>query len=306
MFVYAKLSSYDFGIFRVLGDGLGNLLFPWARAIVAARQQGHTAIWPTWTQFKAGPFLRGEMDKRLYYGLFTPPADYISGIRKLYILASCPRISEADFYKNPGTVPSRLMIVFSGHENYFDKILKDHALVKSELLKIVDEQHKLGIINYSGSISVHVRMGDFSIPLKQTDLDIKKSGHTNFRLSFSWYISMVNTLRRKMGEECKVYIFSDGRDDELEELLNIPGCERLSFGSSIADLLALSSSNVLIASGSTFSMWASYLGRMPVIWHPGQMRQNLYYEHPHAEIELNQDQEVPDSFFETRNSDITL
>jgi hypothetical protein len=50
----------------------------------------------------------------------------------------------------------------------------------------------------------------------------------------------------------------------------------MSFGSAIADLWALSNANVLVASGSTFSMWASYLGRMPVIWHPGQLSCPLY------------------------------
>jgi hypothetical protein len=43
---------------------------------------------------------------------------------------------------------------------------------------------------------------------------------------------------------------------------------------------------LLIASGSTFSMWASYLGRMPVIWYKGQLRQRLYYESPASEIEI--------------------
>jgi len=35
-------------------------------------------------------------------------------------------------------------------------------------------------------------------------------------------------------------------------------------------------------------MWASYLGRMPVIWYPGQLRQKLYLEKPNAEIEVSE------------------
>ena len=44
---------------------------------------------------------------------------------------------------------------------------------------------------------------------------------------------------------------------------------------SISDMIGLSQSKLLIASASTFSMWASFLGQNHTIWFPGQMRQNL-------------------------------
>ena len=55
----------------------------------------------------------------------------------------------------------------------------------------------------------------------------------------------------------------------------------------MADLLALSRSELLIASGSTFSMWASYLGRMPVIWYPGRLKQKLYFDNEALEVECD-------------------
>ena len=36
-------------------------------------------------------------------------------------------------------------------------------------------------------------------------------------------------------------------------------------------------------------MWADYLGRMPVIWHPGQLRQKIYNNNE-IEIECGIDQ----------------
>lgn len=33
-------------------------------------------------------------------------------------------------------------------------------------------------------------------------------------------------------------------------------------------------------------MWASYLGPMPIVWYPGQLKQRLYLENNEAEIEL--------------------
>jgi hypothetical protein len=41
-------------------------------------------------------------------------------------------------------------------------------------------------------------------------------------------------------------------------------------------------------------MWAAYLGRMPAVWHKGQLRQRLYYEQP--EIELEFEGGLPENF----------
>jgi hypothetical protein len=128
-------------------------------------------------------------------------------------------------------------------------------------------------------------LGDFSTPQNEAVL---KSGAQNYRIPISWYVDQVKQLRQQVNRDVPVYIFSDGRNDELSELLSLPNCQRISFGSSIADILALSKSNILIASGSTFSMWASYLGRMPVIWYKSQLRQRLYYEKTLVEFECDE------------------
>ena len=91
--------------------------------------------------------------------------------------------------------------------------------------------------------------------------------------------------------------------DELSELLALPDCVRCGFTSSIGDMIGLSRASILVASGSTFSMWASYLGRMPVVWHPGQLRQRLYYENSNTEIEFDPSkQQLPDMFIKACQS----
>ena len=77
-YVYARLSSWDFGVLRVFGAGLGNLLFPWARSMVLARSAGLIPIFPTWPQLKLGPIFRRERDARTYQDLFRPTSEYIS------------------------------------------------------------------------------------------------------------------------------------------------------------------------------------------------------------------------------------
>src|SRR5205085_696868 len=94
-------------------------------------------------------------------------------------------------------------------------------------------------------------------------------------------------LRSAMGSTVPVWVFSDASDDEIRPLLAITGVRRVFFGSAIADLLAMSTAKVLVASGSTFSMWAAFLGRMPVIWPPHNRRQKLHGSNWEFEIELD-------------------
>jgi hypothetical protein len=135
---------------------------------------------------------------------------------------------------------------------------------------------------YSPDVAVHVRLGDFQTATAAA------AGHgkpvTNTRIPLDWYADVIRGLRLHLGT-LRVEIFSDGTDKELEQLTSLPNVSRKTFGSSLADILALSTSSILVASGSTFSMWASFLGRQPVVWHPGRRLQPLLYERPAAEVE---------------------
>jgi hypothetical protein len=77
-------------------------------------------------------------------------------------------------------------------------------------------------------------------------------------------------------------------------LLSQENVRRREFGSSIADILALSRSRILIASGSTFSQWASYLGQIPTITHPGKIDQSVMLENTDTEIEWTPGDAMPD------------
>jgi hypothetical protein len=139
--------------------------------------------------------------------------------------------------------------------------------VREELVSITRPQHLKGLMApHEKSIVLHVRLGDFVAPEGESRIP---SGAWCTRMPLPWYQSAIAACRRTLGSDTPVRVFSDGSDDELRPLLSIPRVRRASFGTSIADLHALSTAHVFIASGgSTFSMWASYLGRMPVVWHP--------------------------------------
>jgi hypothetical protein len=166
------------------------------------------------------------------------------------------------------------------------------------LLRITRAQHKTALtFPFAGSISAHVRLGDFRQAQSAADL---VSGEGGVRLPLTWYVRVIERVRKHLGRLAPVFVFSDDYDAELRPLLQMPNTRRLSFGSSISDLIALSRANVLVASNSTFSMWASYLGRPPVIWHKGLLRQGLYgiSTTNNREIECAESDEIPDGFWQ--------
>jgi len=286
LYVYPSFSGIDLGVLRLRGVGLGNLLFPWARCVVASHKRHLKMIAPTWPQICPGAFLRLERDKRSYHNAFLSPRDQVQGVRKLWLLATLPR-----YFDESASEASRGIICFRGTSGGFAPILEDAELVRQQLLTIVRRHHKdVCHVDFQHSISIHVRRGDFRTPSGTNDI---YGGCNGVRIPLSWYVDVISRLRDLVGREIPVFVFSDGTNEELADLLAIPGVQRLGCGSAIADLVALTRANVLIASGSSFSMWASYLGRMPVIWHKGQMLQRLYRANEAIECEDASGQSLP-------------
>jgi len=285
-YIFPKLSRFNLLAFRVAGPGLGNLLYPWARAEVCARNFGLPIINPTWFQFKLGPFLRGEKDKRTYVNLFSPADGYITGVSKLASLAVARWVSEMEFAHNPGVWTKRrdnIVVTYEGLGRYFADILSDHEYVFRRLLSIARDAHKSGLaFNFANSISVHVRLADFKVLNQVTRFDFFKE--------------TITALRRALGS-LKLWIFTDGAATEVSEFISLGDAEVVTFGSSLADLLALARSNILVASGnSTFGWWASYLGRMPVIWPRATTTSAIYYERPDRELFFEAGGTIPQRF----------
>lgn len=287
-FAYVGLSRWDFGGFRLLGPGLGNLLFPWARAISDAGREGLPVIWPTWPQIKIGPVVRRELDSRSYVGLFRNPGEYVDGATKYLLLGIGQRVDEGATHMVParGQLRPRLR-VFRGTSGLFAPIIGQQNEVLRELLRITRPEHVKGTLHdFTESITVHVRLGDF-IPASD---QLLRAGRPNVRLPIAWIRETIAALRCELGDDWPVWVFSDGRDDDLSGLLSVRGVHRLHFGSALADMLAMAQSNVLVVA-STYSMWSSYLGSVPSVYYPGQRRQVLHPDKAYWEIELESGRE---------------
>ena len=301
-YVYPKLSAIDLNITRIGGLGLGNMLFPYARAVLYARDHHLPLIWPTWNSIPAGQILRREKNKRFYNDLFTPKdaavkdvsgenrLRVITGAEKNWLRMSRKHISEHDLSEQhileQNILKGDRIIEFSGMEGEFAPLLgKENGTWLYEHLKsILQVKNRKALEFQPGkAVCMHVRLGDFTRMngSGQTDEQKEKweealrSGLPNLSIPLEWYVDLVRQIRKKLGYEIHVYVFSDGTDTELETLLSLSGVERKTFGTAIADIMALAQAKLFIASGSTFSRWVRYLGQMNTITYPGQLGQKL-------------------------------
>lgn len=236
-FIYPKLpSAYWTSPFcRFSGNGLANCLFVYAKAIKAAKETGAKLITPTWLNFSIGPYLRQEKDKRHYYGLFTSKEE-ISGLAKCTLL----------------TFNKKRIKVIDSMDGYFEDILDDAQEISEYIENHVCSHIKYNVdaFDFSNCIAVHVRLGDYP---------------ENVRVPISWYVEKIKE-KKQLGDY-KFLLFSDGSDEELSQLIEIPNVERFYFGNAIADILAISKCCYLIGSDSTFSGWGAYLGQVPCVFY---------------------------------------
>ncbi len=301
-YAYPLLGGMDFPGMRIGGPGLGNLLLPWARCQVAAERHGWTRIAPTWPQVKAGPILRGETDWRTYVGLFRTAPGEVAGLRKFLLLRGGRRVAESA--AGDGRVPEGgRVVVFEGLEGGFGPLLGKEALVRKRLLGVVRERHLRGWRTVPRrSVALHVRLGDFV----EASAEGPAKGAWNTRTSMDWYVGVLRRIQEAVPADWPVLLYSDGRDGELAPLLAMPRVARAGFGSSIADILGLARSGILVASGSTFSMWGSYLGSGATIWPEGQMRWRFRAGGPDSEAEVDDPAELEASWVRRAVDAVTI
>ncbi len=277
-YVYPKLSSNDLLVIRLGGAGLGNLLFTYGRALDYAKKNNCRVIWPTWPSFKIGPYLRREKDKRHYIGLFRKPPYMVGGLLKAWVLLTKKKITE----ENAAQCPENGIVVFEKFIGSFDSIREAYADIREVLSASIRDKAVLEF-DPRGAVLLHVRLGDFG---KATEQELKAGKHDS-RLPITWYCEMLRQIRNICGNTVPAYVFSDGTDEELAPLLSMNNVQRKTFGNAIADIIALSKAPLLIASGSSFSMWARYLGRQNTICYTNQIKEEILTESDTAfEIEV--------------------
>jgi Glycosyl transferase family 11 len=262
--------------------GLGNILLIWARSIVFAHVNSLPISKPNWQQFRLGPYLRGEYDKRDYSMLFHT-GNYLSKWK--WYLTNFSR-KEKHYNLNPVRIELDSFHDIYCHlfifnlvphwSDYFEYLKEYQPLIRQKLFEDIRPSILKEIESRPApQISIHLRMGDFKV--LQSEEDFAQVGNT--RTPIEWFVRVVNCIRGHLGYDVPIVIFSDGYDRELQELLSLPAVTRSPKDHALSDLLTLAKSQVLIASsGSTFSNWASYLGQCPTIYHPAHFHSGVFPE----------------------------
>lgn len=250
--------------------GLGNMLFPWAKAEVFRSRHGVRMLAPQWTQPKIGPLLRRERDLRYYTGLFDHRrSGYVRGPARLWTLWRGTRVTpeQGEATMAAGAKPgSPTIVVFKGWEGWFADLLAHRDLVADRLNAILSARVR-GLLAEGEApvIAVHVRRGD----KKTLPFRAPYTGESWQTIHDQWFMNAIASVRRAIGEQAPATVFSDGSPEQLAAILAVPGVTLSPRAPSIVDILRMSRAKVLITSaGSSFSAWSFYLGRMPTVFYP--------------------------------------
>jgi hypothetical protein len=230
---------------------------------------------PRWSQVPFGTIMRRETDLRTYHNLFTGRSSDVTGWRRAYVRLRARRIAEPEALSDPPPRAGVLtLIVFEGFRGQFQRLHGWHDLIRQELLAMTRPEWREKAEAIPGPyIAAHVRLGDFRRPDARTD----HADVDNMATPLSWFIESLKVVRARLGVSIPVVVTSDGRAHELRPILELENVRLASTGSAIGDLLLLSRAILLLASGSSFSAWASYLGRMPTLSYPGQSLARLFH-----------------------------
>lgn len=249
-YFHPQFSSFDLSVIRGPGAGFGNLLFPLARALGYARTHKGILVEPTWRNLKLGPFLRFERDKRTYGNLFVHRSlsQIFGDISRRSLTRR--RITE-EIFLNDFTAGTNCctLVSINGMRNRFRDIAGVGAVLREWLLTRIIICPKQMQVPF---VALHVRLGDFGPALD--------SYKRNTRIEFEWFRDEAIRVNKLLGE-MPIYVFSDEDCPRLRSVLDgIPNIKFLKPVNAAHDLLYMSNAKHIIASNSTFSLWAAFIG----------------------------------------------
>jgi hypothetical protein len=274
------MSLYSEAIFE-RGSGLGNRLFPWARARIFAATNGIRMFAPRWVSARVGPLIRLGGDiwsfprQGLLIGQFEARDDDVTGVRRRLIrhLSTIHRESPDFATKQTNHFESGSHLIqfrgdltgsgrfksIQGHDEFLRKELE--AITQDRWLESAEETRDT-------PIGIHVRLTDFRTGPEES-FNAEGSFKGAVRTPMEWYVGTLRLLREALGSPFPAFVVSDGKPGEMQQLLDMQEVSLVRSRSPISDMWSLAHCRVLLASiGSSFSAWASFLGQMPTVVYP--------------------------------------
>lgn len=241
---------------------MGNLLFPWTRAVACHANSDGYLISPTWRNIKLGPWLRGEADKRTYGDLFKH-RPLVKWLLDLKMKARRLReISEHEYYESIGvgnpTSPTSepTLVVFEGMAGYFSSISGHGDLIKS----VLRQECRISGDQAPAHIAVHVRLNDFVT----TAAGANQTYSRNTRVDLEWYESEIQRIK-ELYRDLPIRIYTDDPEcPKLRKLASLKGASIVTPTNALVDMLKMSEATHIVLSNSTFSLWAAFLSKATV------------------------------------------
>lgn len=252
MYHLPVLSRPDFGIVRIPGPGLGNLLFPIARALIGQEELGGTFVMPTLRQIKIGPILRRERDKRTYGEVFQHRDGYEM---RRWLDARLARTVDEGSPLSSG----RLTRCYQGLGRQFHDLDGHSAMVR----RFLERRSRVPVPSDRFDVAIHVRLGDFTAP-------VADAANQNARIPLDWYRDAVALALKTLGRSnVRGVLFTDEDPGRVIEELGLADFLPEPPGNALTSMLALGRTDILIGSRSSFSLWGRYLGAQAAIWPAG-------------------------------------
>jgi hypothetical protein len=244
--------------------GLGNKLFPWARAKVFALRNDCKMLQSRWISPRAGAITRGGIDYRFALtkiwlaGNFRRDGDELSILEYLRKCRHLPIRLADDLADAAADMAENQHVMFRWNTCHnFTDLVGQQGYLRKRLSSVAMPSQLRFAQRYDGRdfIALNVRTGK--------DFVSRSSGRSGYYLTEKdWFVGALTEARRRYGQ-LPAIVVSDGGRAQLQGILNEPNVELLQAPTAIADLLVLSKARVLLGSGnSSFSAWASYLGEM--------------------------------------------
>jgi hypothetical protein len=232
--------------------GLGNKLIVWAHGINFSEKNNLNNYVFGWFNIKIGPFLRNEKRKRLYFGFFKKTKyDLLFFYKMLFF----KKIYNPNYFSKN----DKVVYIFDTlpiFPNYLVGLENSRDLIRKQFFKILNPKHLNYLSNFEFPIlSVHIRRSDFK---KNDNLDIGSVCNTQTPLIY--FKEKISEIREASDSLIPVTVFTDGKYDEISDLLLIKNVILAKDNLDIIDLLLMANSKYLIISpGSTFSLWANFI-----------------------------------------------
>jgi hypothetical protein len=260
--------------FGCRGAGLGNELFPWAKAFLASQALGARLLHPAWGLNQRNyhcDFGTSRLDWLLQRGIrFAMPTFQFD--ESAYLATGKDDYQQAvnEFAITEGLSGRRhFVFVTSGMWGGFQAICKARVFVLSELLKArraVENFHATMGEVHTGNvlIAVHIRRGDFL----NINADDDYCGRFNVALPLEWYLKTCESIKRGCGGKVQFLLLTDASQETVQPFIDafepLTTCHLRQ--TACSDLLLMAYADCIVCSVSSYSMWGAFLSNAPYIW----------------------------------------